>query len=43
MPRTTHLTCCFFFTYGGAWATNNLAFTGSGVGAVYTLGDSGFK
>ena len=32
-----------FFTYGGAWATNNLANLGSGVGAVYTLGDSGFK
>ena len=32
-----------FFTYGGAPTTNNLAFTGSGLGAVYTLGDSGFK
>ena len=32
-----------FFTYGGAPTTNNLGFTGSGVGAVYTLGDSGFK
>ena len=31
-----------FFTYGGAPTTNNLGFTGSGVGAVYTLGDSGF-
>jgi hypothetical protein len=28
-----------FFTYGGAPTTNNLGFTGSGVGAVYTLGD----
>ena len=31
-----------FFTYGGAPTTNNLAYTGSGIGAVYTLG-SGFK
>ena len=32
-----------FFTYGGAWATNNLASTGAGLGAVYSFGDSGFK
>ena len=32
-----------FFTYGGAWATNNLANLGAGLGAVYTFGDSGFK
>ena len=32
-----------FFTYGGAWATNNLAGQGSGVGAVYSFGDSGFS
>jgi len=32
-----------FFTYGGAWATNNLAGTGAGVGAIYEFGDSGFK
>ena len=32
-----------FFTYGGAPTTNNLGFTGSGVGAVYTIGDSGFS
>ena len=32
-----------FFTYGGAWATNNLASTGAGLGGIYTLGDSGFK
>ena len=33
-----------FFTYGGAWGTNNLGGTGSGVGAVYyTIGDSGFS
>ena len=32
-----------FFTYGGAPTTNNLLYLGSGVGAVYTLGDSGFK
>ncbi|QNJ01343.1 outer membrane porin [Synechococcus sp. A15-62] len=32
-----------FFTYGGAPTTNNLAYTGSGLGAVYTFGDSGFK
>ena len=32
-----------FFTYGGAWATNNLSSTGSGAGAVYTIGDSGFS
>jgi len=32
-----------FFTYGGAWATNNLSGQGSGVGAVYNLGDSGFS
>ena len=31
-----------FFTYGGAPNTNNLGFTGSGVGAVYNMG-SGFK
>lgn len=32
-----------FFTYGGAWATNNLSGTGSGIGAVYTIGDTGFS
>jgi len=32
-----------FFTYGGAWATNNLASTGAGLGGVYAFGDSGFK
>ena len=32
-----------FFTYGGAWATNNLANLGAGIGAVYSFGDSGFK
>ena len=32
-----------FFTYGGAPTTNNLLYTGSGLGAVYTFGDSGFK
>ena len=32
-----------FFTYGGAWATNNLTNTGSGIGAVYEIGDSGFS
>ena len=32
-----------FFTYGGAWATNNLSGTGSGVGAVYSIGDTGFS
>ena len=32
-----------FFTYGGAWATNNLAGAGAGLGAVYNFGDSGFK
>ena len=32
-----------FFTYGGAWATNNLANLGAGIGATYTFGDSGFK
>jgi hypothetical protein len=32
-----------FFTYGGAWATNNLAGAGAGVGAVYEFGDSGFS
>ena len=32
-----------FFTYGGAPTTNNLAYTGSGLGAVYTVGDTGFK
>ena len=31
-----------FFTYGGAWATNNLSGQGSGVGAVYEIG-SGFS
>ena len=29
-----------FFTYGGAWATNNLASTGAGLGGVYKFGDS---
>ena len=28
-----------FFTYGGAWGTNNLGGTGSGVGAVYEIGN----
>ena len=32
-----------FFTYGGAWATNNLGGQGAGVGAVYSFGDSGFS
>jgi len=32
-----------FFTYGGAWATNNLAGAGAGLGAVYSFGDSGFS
>ena len=32
-----------FFTYGGAWATNNLSGQGQGAGAVYTFGDSGFS
>ena len=32
-----------FFTYGGAWATNNLSGQGSGVGAVYEIGDTGFS
>ena len=33
------LPICFdFFTYGGAWGTNQLAGTGSGLGAVYSLG-----
>ena len=32
-----------FFTYGGAWATNNLAGAGAGLGGVYTFGDSGFS
>ena len=32
-----------FFTYGGAWATNNLSGQGSGVGAVYSIGDTGFS
>jgi len=32
-----------FFTYGGAWSTNQLGGTGSGIGAVYTIGDSGFS
>jgi hypothetical protein len=32
-----------FFTYGGAWATNNLSGQGSGLGAVYEIGDSGFS
>ncbi len=32
-----------FFTYGGAWSTNQLGGTGSGVGAVYSIGDSGFS
>jgi hypothetical protein len=31
-----------FFTYGGAWGTNNLGGTGSGLGAVYEIG-SGFS
>ena len=28
-----------FFTYGGAWGTNNLGGTGSGIGAVYEIGN----
>ena len=32
-----------FFTYGGAWSTNQLGGTGTGLGAVYTIGDSGFS
>jgi hypothetical protein len=32
-----------FFTYGGAWASNNLAGAGAGVGGVYSFGDSGFS
>jgi hypothetical protein len=28
-----------FFTYGGAWGTNNLGGTGSGLGAVYEIGN----
>ena len=33
-----------FFTYGGAWGTNNLGNpNGTGAGAVYTIGDSGFS
>jgi hypothetical protein len=32
-----------FFTYGGAWATNNLAGAGAGLGGVYSFGDSGFS
>ena len=32
-----------FFTYGGAWGTNQLGNTGTGLGAVYTIGDSGFS
>ena len=28
-----------FFTYGGAWGTNNLGGTGSGFGAVYEIGN----
>ena len=33
-----------FFTYGGAWTTNNLGnANGTGAGAVYTIGDSGFS
>ena len=32
-----------FFTYGGAWSTNQLGGTGSGLGAVYSIGDSGFS
>ena len=32
-----------FFTYGGAWSTNQLGNPGSGLGAVYTIGDSGFS
>ena len=32
-----------FFTYGGAWSTNQLGGTGSGIGAVYSIGDSGLS
>ena len=32
-----------FFTYGGAWGTNQLAGTGSGLGAVYSIGETGFS
>jgi hypothetical protein len=32
-----------FFTYGGAWASNNLAGAGAGLGGVYSFGDSGFS
>jgi hypothetical protein len=32
-----------FFTYGGAWATNNLAGAGAGLGGVYSFGDTGFS
>jgi hypothetical protein len=28
-----------FFTYGGAWGTNNLGGSGAGVGAVYEIGN----
>jgi len=32
-----------FFTYGGAWSTNTLTGQGAGLGAVYSIGDSGFS
>jgi hypothetical protein len=32
-----------FFTYGGAWSTNQLGAQGAGLGAVYTIGDSGLS
>jgi hypothetical protein len=32
-----------FFTYGGAWSTNTLTGAGAGLGAVYSINDSGFS
>jgi hypothetical protein len=32
-----------FFTYGGAWSTNQLGGAGAGLGAVYSIADSGFS
>ena len=32
-----------FFTYGGAWSTNQLGNTGAGLGAVYSIADTGFS
>jgi hypothetical protein len=32
-----------FFTYGGAWSTNQLGGAGAGLGAVYSIADTGFS